>query len=64
MFGSERYNAELRIKEVEQAIRNLQRDCLKVGLKDGKLYVENTIYTSNYGNNSLFGYAEIDCFAD
>ena len=36
-----RYDASIRILEIEKAIRNVQKDGLKVGLKDGKLYVEN-----------------------
>lgn len=60
----DKYDAGLRIKEIETSIINLQRDGLKVGLKDGKLYVENTTYTDNHDDDSTFGYAEIDCFAD
>lgn len=63
-FGSEKYNADLRIKDIESAIRDLQKDGLKVGLEDGKLYVENTVYTSKNGKKEPFGYATIDCFAD
>ena len=59
------YDAFERIKKVKSAIRDIQRDGLKVGIKtreDGKvvLYVENTFYH----NMDTFKYAEIDCFAE
>ena len=60
-----KYDASIRILEIEKAIRNVQKDGLKVGLKDGKLYVENTsvrlLKTTDKTN--AYGYAEIDCFA-
>lgn len=59
----DRYDAGKRIKEIENAIRNVQKDGLKVGLKDGKLYVENTSCRNNNVTDN-FKYAEIDCFAD
>lgn len=63
--SSAKYDASLRIKEIEKAIRNVQKDGLAVGLSDGKLYVENTVRTGNTNDyTEPFGYAEIDCFCD
>jgi hypothetical protein len=59
-----KYNAEERIKTIESAIRDVQKSGLKVGFSQGKLYVENTVYTNANGNTSSFGYSEITCFAD
>lgn len=65
LSSSTKYDASLRASEIKEAIRNVQKDGLKVGLLDGKLYVENTVRTmttSDYTDS--FGYSEIDCFAD
>lgn len=66
MIVNSRYDAGKRIKEIEEAIRKIQKDGLKVGLtEDDKLYVENTSYTkTHYKDESNFGYAEIECFSD
>ena len=49
---SDRYNAKKRLKEIEKAIREVQKDGLKVGItEDGKLYVENTSYTKTHCND-------------
>lgn len=63
---SDKYNAGKRIKEIEKAIREVQKDGLKVGItEDNKLYVENTVYTKTHcKDESNFGYAEIECFSD
>ena len=37
-----KYKAYLRLKEIEDAIKNIRRDGLAVGYRNGKLYVENT----------------------
>ena len=60
-----KYDASIRILEIEKAIQNVQKDGLKVGLKDGKLYVENTSVglLSATDKSNTYGYAEIDCFA-
>ena len=60
-----KYDASIRILEIEKAIRNIQKDGLKVGLKDGKLYVENTSVglLKTIEEPDIYGYAEIDCFA-
>ena len=59
-----KYDASIRILEIEKAIRNVQKDGLKVGLKDGKLYVENTsVGLLKIDKSNTYGYAEIDCFA-
>ena len=60
-----KYDASTRILEIEKAIRNVQKDGLKVGLKDGKLYVENTSVglLKPTDKSNTYGYAEIDCFA-
>ena len=59
-----KYDASIRILEIEKAIRNVQKDGLKVGIKDGKLYVENTsVGLLNTDKSNTYGYAEIDCFA-
>lgn len=64
-MDEKRYDAFERIKKVKSAIRDIQRDGLKVGIKtreDGRvvLYVENTFCH----NMDTFKYAEIDCFAE
>ena len=66
MLGSNaKYDASLRIKGIEKAIRNVQKDGLRVALNDGKLCVENTVRTMNTNDyTEPFGYSEIDCFAD
>ena len=60
-----KYDASIRILEIEKAIRNIQKDGLKVGIKDGKLYVENTSVglLKKIDKSNTYGYAEIDCFA-
>ena len=60
-----KYDASIRILEIEQVIRNVQKDGLKVGIKDGKLYVENTSVglLKETNKSNTYGYAEIDCFA-
>ena len=59
-----KYDASIRILEIEKTIRNVQKDGLKVGLKDGKLYVENTsVGLLKTDKSNTYGYAEIDCFA-
>ena len=60
-----KYDASIRILEIEQAIRNVQKDGLKVGIKDEKLYVENTSVelSKTADKSNTYGYAEIDCFA-
>ncbi len=63
--NSAKYDASLRVSEIKKAIRNIQKDGLKVGLNEGKLYVENTVRTANTNDyTEPFGYSEIDCFAD
>lgn len=65
LSSSAKYDASLRIKEIEKAIRNVQKDGLRVALNDGKLCVENTVRTMNTNDyTEPFGYSEIDCFAD
>ena len=65
LSSSAKYDASLRIKEIERAIRNVQKDGLRVALNDGKLCVENTVRTMNTNDyTEPFGYSEIDCFAD
>ena len=65
LSGSTKYDASLRIKEIEKAIRNVQKDGLRVALKDEKLCVENTVRTMNTNDyTEPFGYSEIDCFGD
>lgn len=65
LVSSAKYDASLRVTEIEKAIRNVQKDGLKVGLSEGKLYVENTVRTANTNDYAEpFGYSEIDCFAD
>ncbi|HAT4302242.1 TPA: hypothetical protein I9089_002347 [Clostridium perfringens] len=63
---SDRYNAKKRLEEIEKAIRQVQKDGLRVGItEDNELYVENTIYTkTHYRSESDFGYAKIECFSD
>ena len=60
-----KYDASIRILEIEKAIRNVQKDGLKVGIKDGKLYVENTSVglLKEANKSNTYRYAEIDCFA-
>ena len=63
--SSVKYDASLRIMEIKKAIRNVQKDGLRVALNDGKLCVENTVRTMNTNDyTEPFGYAEIDCFGD
>lgn len=65
LSSSAKYDASLRIKEIEKAIRNVQKDGLRVALNDGKLCVENTVRTMNTNDyTEHFGYSETDCFAD
>ena len=65
LSSSAKYDTSLRIKEIEKAIRNVQKDGLRVALNDGKLCVENTTRTMNTNDYTKpFGYSEIDCFAD
>ncbi len=65
LSSSAKYDASLRIKEIEKAIRNVQKDGLRVALNDGKLCVENTVRTMNTNDyTEPFGYSEIDCFGD
>ena len=65
LSSSAKYDASLRIKEIEKAIRNVQKDGLRVALNDGKLCVENTVRTMNTSDyTEPFGYSEIDCFGD
>ncbi len=65
LSNSAKYDASLRVAEIKKAIRNVQKDGLKVGLNEGKLYVENTVRTENTNDyTEPFGYSEIDCFAD
>lgn len=65
LSSSAKYDASLRIMEIKKAIRNVQKDGLRVTLNDGKLCVENTVRTMNTNDyTELFGYAEIDCFGD
>lgn len=65
LSSSVKYDASLRIMEIKKAIRNVQKDGLRVALNDGKLCVENTVRTMNTNDyTEPFGYAEIDCFGD
>ena len=65
LSSSAKYDASLRIMEIKKAIRNVQKDGLRVALNDGKLCVENTVRTMNTNDyTEPFGYAEIDCFGD
>lgn len=65
LSSSAKYDASLRIKEIEKAIRNVQKDGLRVALNDGKICVENTVRTMNTNDyTEPFGYSEIDCFGD
>lgn len=65
LSSSAKYDASLRIKEIEKVIRNVQKDGLRVALNDGKLCVENTVRTMNTNDyTEPFGYSEIDCFGD
>lgn len=65
LSSSAKYDASLRIMEIKKAIRNVQKDGLRVTLNDGKLCVENTVRTMNTNDyTEPFGYAEIDCFGD
>ncbi len=65
LSSSAKYDASLRIKEIEKTIRNVQKDGLRVALNDGKLCVENTVRTMNTSDyTEPFGYSEIDCFGD
>lgn len=65
LSSSEKYDASLRIKEIEKVIRNVQKDGLRVSLNDGKLCVENTVRTMNTNDyTEPFGYSEIDCFGE
>ena len=65
LSSSVKYDASLRIMEIKNAIRNVQKDGLRVTLNDGKLCVENTVRTMNTNDyTEPFGYAEIDCFGD
>lgn len=65
LSNSAKYDASLRIKEIEKAIRNVQKDGLRVALNEGKLCVENTVRTMNTNDyTETFGYSEIDCFGD
>ncbi|EGT3606845.1 hypothetical protein ACSW9O_15715 (plasmid) [Clostridium perfringens] len=61
-----KYSAKYRIEGIKKAIREVQKDGLKIGItEDGKLYVENTSYTKTHCNDEGgFGYAEIECFSD
>ena len=65
LSSSAKYDASLRIREIKKAIRNVQKDGLRVALNGGKLCVENTVRTMNTNDyTEPFGYAEIDCFGD
>lgn len=65
LSSSAKYDASLRIKEIEKAIRNVQKDGLRVTLNDGKICVENTVRTMNTNDyTEPFGYSEIDCLGD
>lgn len=65
LSSSAKYDASLRIKEIEKAVRNVQKDGLRVALNEGKLCVENTVRTMNTNDyTEPFGYSEIDCFGD
>ena len=65
LSSSVKYDASLRIMEIKKAIRNVQKDGLRVTLNEGKLCVENTVRTMNTNDyTEPFGYAEIDCFGD
>ena len=65
LSSSAKYDASLRIKEIEKTIRNVQKDGLRVALNDGKLCVENTVRTMNTSDyTEPFGYSKIDCFGD
>lgn len=65
LSSSAKYDASLRIKEIEKAIRNVQKDGLRVALNEGKLCVENTVRTMNTNDyTEPFGYSEIDCFGE
>lgn len=65
LSSSAKYDASLRIMEIKKAIRNVQKEGLRVTLNDGKLCVENTVRTMNTNDyTEPFGYAEIDCFGD
>lgn len=62
LSSSAKYDASLRIKEIERAIRNVQKDGLRVALNDGTLCVGNTVRTMNTNDyTEPFGYSEIDC---
>ena len=59
----EKYDASLRLSDIEYAIQCVQEDGLRVGVKDGKLFVENPAKTSiskDYMDQSA--YAEIPIF--
>ena len=63
LSSSAKYDASLRIKEIEKSIRNVQKDGLRVALNEGRLCVENTVRTKNTNDyTEPFGYSEIDCF--
>lgn len=65
LSSSAKYDTSLRIKEIEKAIRNVQKDGLRVALNEGKLCVENTVRTMNTNDyTEPFGYSELDFFAD
>lgn len=65
LSSSAKQDASLRIKEIEKAIHNVQKDGLRVALNDGKLCVENTARTMNINDyTEPFGYSEIYCFGD
>ena len=65
LSSSAKYDASLRIKEIEKAIRNVQKDGLRVSLNEGKLCVENTVRTMTTDDyTEPFGYSEVDCFGD
>lgn len=65
LSSSAKCDASLRIKEIEKAIRNVQKDGLRVALNEGKLCVENTVRTMTTDDyTEPFGYSEVDCFGD
>ena len=67
-FGSERFNAEQYLNNILIAIREAQKQGLKVGVtKDNTLYVENTCARNGINEkikNTKFAYCEAECFAD
>jgi hypothetical protein len=63
-FYSERFDAGIRVKEIENSILDVKKSGLKVGINNSRLFVENTTYTDREGYDNTFGYAEIDCFSE